>query len=368
MILSDILRENLNNINFISGYERRVLNNIATCRTEIMGARLQKCDHCGNELTLYNSCRNRNCPTCQGDRAIKWVNARVNELLPVNYFHLVFTIPKELRQMFLYNKSLMYKILFKSQSQTLMKVINKIFGNPGFISVLHTWDQKLNFHPHIHTIITGGGLSLDGSKWNSSRDFLFPVQALSKVFKGKMLFYLNKAFKKGLIRFPVKLKYMSSEKSFISTCYSISKKEWNVYAKKPFGGPMQVLKYLSRYTHKVGISNKRIISYDGKNVTFKYRDRTDENKEKMMILPVKLFIQRFMIHILPRRFVKIRFYGFLSNRFKKRNIGLINDIIKVIGNTFDALPAIYSIRFIDHSLCPVCNKGHFVDVKKIDSS
>jgi PHP family Zn ribbon phosphoesterase len=139
MILSDILKDNLNNIKFISGFERRVLNNIINCRTEAMGSRLQRCDHCGNELTLYNSCRNRNCPTCQGDRAIKWVNSRVNELLPVNYFHLVFTIPKELRQIFLYNKTLMYNILFKSQSRTLMKVIGKIFGKPGFISVMHTW-------------------------------------------------------------------------------------------------------------------------------------------------------------------------------------------------------------------------------------
>jgi hypothetical protein len=304
-----------------------------------------------------------------GDRAIKWVNARVNELLPVNYFHLVFTIPKELRPIFLYNKTLMYKILFKSQSRTLLKVTGNIFGKSGFISALHTWDQKMNFHPHIHTIITGGGLSLDGSKWNSSRDFLFPVQALSKVFKGKMLFYLNKAFKKGLIRFPEKLKYMLSEKSFISICHSISKKDWNVNAKKPFGGPLQVLKYLSRYTHKVGISNKRIVSYDGKNVTFKYRDRMDQNKEKIMTLSKELFIQRFMMHILPRRFVKIRFYGFLSNRHKKENISLIENIInKDRGNTFDSLPAIYSIRFIDHSICPVCKKGHFVDVKKIDSS
>jgi ribosomal protein S8 len=370
MILSDILRDNLNNINFISGYERRVLYNIVNCRTEIMGSRLQKCDHCGKELTLYNSCRNRNCPTCQTDRAIKWVNERVNELLPVNYFHLVFTIPKELRQIFLFNKTLMYKILFKSQSRTLMKIIKKMFGKPGFISVLHTWDQKLNYHPHIHTVIAGGGLSLDESKWKSSRkNFLLSVKILSKVFRGIMLFYLNKSYKDGLIRFPAKLKYMESERSFISICNNISKKDWNVYAKKPFAGPLQVLKYLSHYTHKVGISNRRLVSYDGKNVTFKYRDRSDGNKEKIMILPVKLFIQRFILHILPRRFVKTRFYGFLSNRFKKKNIELINDILgKAFNSTFDALPAFYSTRFIDISLCPFCKKGHFVDVKKINSS
>jgi ribosomal protein S8 len=264
----------------------------------------------------------------------------------------------------------MYNILFKSQSRTLLKVIGKIFGKPGFISVMHTWDQKLNYHPHIHTIIAGGGLSSDKSKWKSSRkNFLLSVKILSKIFKGKMLFYLNKAFKKGLIRFPVKLKYMEAERSFISICNNISKKDWIVYAKKPFGGPMQVLKYLSRYTHKVGISNKRLVSYDGKNVTFKYRDRADENKEKTMSLPVKLFIERFVMHILPKRFVKIRFYGFLANRFKKNNLILIENILdKITGDTFDALPAIYSIRFIDNSLCPVCKKGHFADVKKIDSS
>jgi len=251
-----------------------------------------------------------------------------------------------------------------------MKVIGKTFGKPGFISVMHTWDQKLNYHPHIHTIIAGGGLSFDKLNWKSScKNFLLPVKILSKVFRGKMLFYLNKAFKKGLIRFPAKLKYMERERSFISICNNISKKDWNIYAKRPFGGPMQVLKYLSSYTHKVGISNRRLVSYDGKNVTFKYRDRADDNKEKTMTLPVKLFIERFVMHILPKRFVKIRFYGFLSNRFKKRNIELINDILdKTMGDTFDALPAIYSIRISGNSLCPVCKKGHFADVKKIDSS
>jgi len=184
-----------------------------------------------------------------------------------------------------------------------------------------------------------------------------------------MLFYLNKSFRTGLIRFPVKLKYMASERSFISICNNISKKEWNVYAKKPFGGPLQVLKYLSRYTHKVGISNKRIVSHDCNNVTFKYRDRTDDNKEKIMSLPVKLFIQRFMMHILPKRFVKIRFYGFLSNRFKKKNLNVINDILNRDNDkASDALPAVYSIRFIDNLLCPICKKGHFVEMRKIDSS
>jgi len=334
-----------------------------------MGSRLQQCDHCQTEKILYNSCGNRNCPTCQGERAVKWVNARVEELLPVSYFHIVFTVPKELRRIFLYNKQLMYKILFKSQSQTLIRVMKKVFGTIGFMSVLHTWDQKLDYHPHIHTIIAGGGLLSDKSEWKPSRkNFLFPKAILSEVFRSKTLFYLNKAFKKGMIRFPPKLKYMETKKSFISMCYGVSKKYWNVHTKKPFGGPLQVLKYLSRYTHKVGISNSRLVSYDGKSVVFKYRDRNDGNKEKTMSLPKDLFIQRFMMHILPKKFVKIRFYGFLSNRFKKNNLKLISDIIGRDAYNMNATPSVYSIRVIDYMLCPVCKIGHFIDVKSFDSS
>lgn len=366
-MIPEILRDNFNKITFISAHERRVIHNIINCRTEFMGARLQRCDHCHAEKVLHNSCGNRNCPICQGERAVKWVNARVQELLPVNYFHLVFTVPKELRPIFLYNKTLMYDILFKCQGRTLFKVLRKKFGTTGFLSVLHTWNQKLDFHPHVHTVMAGGGLSSDKSKWISSRtNYLIPKQILSEVFRGMMLYYLNKAFKKGTIRFPGKMKYMESENSFISICNGISKKHWNVYAKKPFGGPLQVLKYLSRYTHKVGISNKRIISYDGKNVVFKYRDRTDENTEKMISLPKKIFIHKFMMHILPRKFVKIRFFGFLSNRYKKENIELIKNIIGMKHERVLIDPK--SINIIDYMLCPFCKKGHFVYVKSIDSS
>jgi len=366
-MIPEIFRDNFGKIKFVSSYERRVIHKIINCRTEFMGSRLQRCDHCHVEKILHNSCGNRNCMICQSERAARWVNARVEELLPVSYFHLVFTVPKQLRLIFLYNKTLMYNILFKCQSKTLLKVLKNKFGTPGFLSVLHTWNQKLDFHPHVHTVMAGGGLSSDKTKWISSRkNYLIPKQILSEVFRGMMLFYLNKVFKKGMIRFPAKLKYMETEKSFISICNGISKKYWNVYAKKPFGGPQKVLKYLSRYTHKVGISNKRIVSYDGNKVTFKYRDRADGNTEKIMSLPKDLFIQKFMMHILPRKFVKIRFYGFLSNKYKKENIELIKNIIGMSAvNLFLDLD---SISISDYMLCPFCRKGYFVNVKSIDSS
>jgi len=238
------------------------------------------------------------------------LNKRLNEALPVQYYHGVFTIPKELRGLFLYNKKVCLNILFKSVSKTLQQVTKRnLKMNIGYITILHTWDQKLNFHLHIHCVIAAGGLSDDKTKWIAikNKHYLLPVKKLSKVFRGKFLFYLNKAFNKGLIKI--------EKNAFINICSITSKNDWVVYLQRPLGGAEQVLKYLSRYTHKVGISNKRIKSYDGNYVVFSYRDRQDNNMEKELKIPGLLFVQKFILHIVPRRFVKIRFYGFMVNRF-----------------------------------------------------
>ncbi len=328
-----------------------------------MGSRIAKCDCCGNEVILYNSCRNRNCPHCQGSQGFRWLNKRLNETLPVQYYHGVFTIPKELRGLFLYNKKVCLNILFKSVSKTLQQVAKRnLKMNIGYITILHTWDQKLNFHPHIHCVISAGGLNDDKTKWMSVKNdrYLLPVKKLSRVFRGKFLFYLNKAFKKNLIKI--------EKTAFINLCSTASKNEWVVYLKRPLGGAGQVLKYLSRYTHKVGISNKRIKSYDGETVVFTYRDRKDNNIEKEMKIPALLFVQKFILHIVPKRFVKIRFYGFMVNRFRKKLIALCRSLIAEIdGNLSDILPSISLLPFIDRTVCQVCGKGKMKLTKSGDT-
>lgn len=352
-VIGRILEDHLCKIQTISGYEKKVIQNIIHCRTAVMGARIERCKLCGHEIQLYNSCRNRNCPNCQGTQSFKWLHKRLNEALPVQYYHGVFTIPEELKMLFLYNKRVCLNILFKCVSQTIQQVAKRNLKiKLGFICILHTWDQQLNFHPHIHCVITAGGLNEDKTKWIGveNKNYLLPVKKISRVFRGKILFYLNKAMKKGLLK--------TDKNSFISICAIVAKKEWVIYLKRPLGGAGQVLKYLSRYTHKVGITNRRIIGYDGVTVTFRYRDRRAGNKEKELTLPVMLFIKRFILHIVPKRFVKIRFYGFMVNRYRKKLAAYCRELIATTqGNLMFVLPEVSLLPFIDHSVCPVCGKG-----------
>jgi hypothetical protein len=352
-IIGQILKDNFYDIHFVSEYEKRVIEDIINCRTTAMGGRIEHCDNCGHEIILYNSCRNRNCPNCQGSQSFKWLSKRLDETLPVSYFHCVFTIPKELKELFLYNKRTCLKILFKSVSNTLTQAAKRNLKiKIGFMSILHSWDQLLNFHPHIHCVAAGGGLNNDNSKWIDvkNKNYLLPVKKLSRVFRGKILFYLNKAFRKSLLKIDTN--------SFLSICNTVSKKDWVVFVKRPMGGAGQVLKYLSRYTHKIGISNRRILNYDGKFVTFSYRDRRDGNKEKTKTIPVILFIRKFMLHIIPRRFVKIRFYGFMVNRFRKKIIILRRELIMKYSSDLEyILPDISIIPFVNYTACPVCKVG-----------
>jgi hypothetical protein len=362
--IGQIFHDNFHKIHFVSEYERRIIKNIIDCRTSVMGGRIEHCNNCGHEIIMYNSCRNRNCPNCQSNLSFKWFNKHFKGSLPVNYFHSVFTIPEELKDIFLYNKKVCLNILFKSVSKALIQAAGRRMKSKiGLISILHTWDQKLNFHPHIHCILAGGGLSFDRTKWISvkNKNYLLPVKILSRVFRGKLLFYLNKAKNKGLLKV--------DKNHFLSICNTVSKKEWVVFMKRPVNGAKHVLKYLSRYTHRIGISNRRILNYDGNSVTFSYRDRRDCNNEKTLTLPAMLFIKRYILHIVPRRFVRIRFYGFLVNRFKTKLLQLCRELIlKDALDLNHVLPDISVIEFVDYSVCPVCRKGKMVTKLLINSS
>jgi len=273
----------------------RAMRAIEICRTATLGGHVEKCDNCGKKRISYNSCRNRHCPKCQFLRKESWLEARLNDFLPIQYFHTVFTIPDILNDLALRNPKIVYKILFRSSSETLKKLSkNKKFigAEIGFISILHTWGQNLMLHPHIHSIVTGGGLSKDGSKWISSRsNFLFPVKVMARLYKGKFLAYLQESFQNGDLEFSGKISYLKKKNQFLNLINTLYKKDWIVYSKPPFKNSETVFKYLSRYTHRIAISNQRIIKIENEKVYFAWRDYSDSNKKKIMALDVHEFIR-----------------------------------------------------------------------------
>lgn len=304
---------------------RKAMRDIEDCRTAALGGHVEKCDHCGFERISYNSCRNRHCPKCQTMAKADWLEKRKAELLPVGYFHNVFTLPHELNLIVLANKRIIFNLLFKSVADTLLEFASDpkhaLGGKLGFTAVLHTWDQKLNSHTHLHCVIPGGVLSQDNKRWIHARDnFLFPVKALSRVFRGKFLDFLNQAFNDALLIFPGKATAFETKQGFRALVNQLWKKEWVVYSKKPFGGPEKVLDYLGRYTHRVAISNHRIVSVKNATVTFSYRDRSDDNKVRYFTVKAGEFIRRFLLHVLPKSYVRIRHFGFLANKCKKKNL------------------------------------------------
>jgi hypothetical protein len=310
-----------------------IINLLKICRTAVLGGHLDRCPACGWEHPSYNSCRNRHCPKCQSLAKEEWMEQRKTELLPVPYFHCVFTLPHEFNPLILQNKAVMLGLLFQSVNETLNGFARepkwKLEGQPGFIAVLHTWNQELLDHVHLHVILPAGVLR--GTEFIRSPEprFLFPVRALGNVFAAKYRDHLLRAWRKGKLQFHGQLKPLAEEPAFKRLLNSTKKKEsWNVYAKRPFGGPEQVFDYLGRYTHRVAISNHRITNIADGNVTFTARDR---KKEKTY--PVKLeaheFIRRFLLHILPPRFVKIRFYGFLSHTKKQGALETIRIALNV---------------------------------------
>ena len=297
----------------------KVLLAIARCRTAALGGHIDECSRCGHRATIsYNSCRNRHCPKCQTGARERWIAARRRELLPTPYVHVVFTLPQQLAALALQNRKLIYGLLLRASAETLLKVARDprhLGADLGFFSVLHTWNQKLELHPHAHCVVPAGGLSLDHTHWIRSRShFFLPIGVLRRVFRGKFVAHLKSAFQHGQLRFSADLTLLTQPKIFAAWLRTLFRKDWVVYCKPPFGGPEYVLQYLGRYTHRVAISNHRLISFADGQVTFRWRDSAHNNEQRLMTLSLDEFLRRFLLHLHPKGFVRIRHFGFLANR------------------------------------------------------
>ena len=304
---------------WISWKHVKVLLAIARCRTAALGGHLDQCTRCGHRATIsYNSCRNRHCPKCQTAARERWIAARQQELLPTRYVHVVFTLPGGLAPLALQNKKVVYDLLFRASAETLLEIARDcrhLGAAIGFCSVLHTWNQKLGLHPHVHCVIPAGGLSPDGTRWIPTHPaFFLPIKVLSRVFRGKFVAGLKRAFQDGRLHFHGNLAWLAQPKTFAAWLRPLFRKDWVVYAKPPFGGPDYVLQYLGRYTHRVAISNHRLVSFADGKVTFRWRDSAHHNEQKLMTLSLDEFLRRFLLHLLPKGFVRIRNFGFLANR------------------------------------------------------
>lgn len=342
----------------------KVMSAIERCRTSELGGHIDECDTCGHLKISYNSCRNRHCPKCQSLAKERWVDARKKDLLPVGYFHIVFTIPQDLNSLALRNQKEIYNILFKAASEALLQLgkdPKRLGAEIGFVSILHTWGQNLMDHPHLHCIVPGGGLSFDGSRWIHTRKRCFvPVKVLSRLFRGKFLTYLKEAYHDHDLKF-------TGQQQFQGLLNELYEKEWVVYCKPPFGSPEQVVEYLGRYTHKVAISNNRIIKIENGRVTFRWRDYRGGNQNKFMTVEAFEFIRRFMLHILPDNFVKIRYYGLLSNRNRHTKLKRCQEVLNVVLNEKQSLTTptsweelILKLTGNDPKTCPCCEKGRMI--------
>jgi Putative transposase/Transposase zinc-binding domain len=361
--LADIFRlygERYRRTHPLPASHRKVMRAIEVCRTQELGGHLKKCDTCGFEHPTYNSCRNRHCPKCQSLAKAKWLEKQTAELLPVGYFHLVFTLPHELNRLILADKKILLALLFKAVSETLLEFGQTRFkGTLGIIAVLHTWDQTLKDHFHLHCLVPAGALSFDHSRWFSARkNFLFPVTALSLVFRAKFLDLLKQNIDRGQIA------------AANRDTQTLWKKSWVVYTKKPFGSPQTVLDYLGRYTHRVALSNDRILKIENGEVTLSYRDRKDGDRKKTTALEAQEFIRRFLLHILPDGFVRIRHFGFLANRSKKRALVQCRRLLKVDpalpqSHNQSSKDLLLKLTGIDLSRCPSCQKGTMIVVGEL---
>jgi len=350
--------------------QRRAMGAVMACRTAKLGGHVDECDSCGHQKISYNSCRNRHCPKCQFLRKEKWIESRSEDLLPIQYFHVVFTIPSELKPLVLRNPKLMYNILFRSVSETLMELgRDRLGARIGFISILHTWGQNLMDHPHVHCVVTGGGLSYDKPLWVSCRKgFFIPVRVMSALLRGKFLAYLGESYNSEEIELSGSTSHLSEPHVFKLFLRKLYYKKWVVYCKPPFNGVDGVLQYLSRYTHRIAISNERILKVENGRVTFLWRDYADGDKKKVMTLDAEEFIRRFLLHVLPDRYVKIRHFGLLANRKRKHHIALAHQLLgsvktevkKDVPKTWQEL--MLEVSGVDVTKCPACQKGRMVSI------
>lgn len=301
----------------VSPEQAKAMTNLIQCRTAALGGHVDSCDSCGFVRISYNSCRDRHCPKCQASERAAWIDARLERLLPVEYFHVVFTLPEQLHPLVLKNRRLLYGLLFRVASETLLQLAadpKRLGAQIGITAVLHTWGQNLLFHPHLHCVVTGGGLSPDGERWVPTRKgYFLPVQALSRLFRGKFLAQLKRLHQTGQLSLTGSVAHLVQPSDFQQLLDRLYRKKWVVYAKAPFGGAEQVYRYLGRYTHRVAISNSRLISMHGDRVQFQYKDYADGQKSKRMTLSAEEFLRRFLLHVLPKGFMRIRHYGLLAS-------------------------------------------------------
>jgi len=369
--LADILREYLSvflQTHKVHSHQFKVINSIVNCRTSRLGAHVDVCDHCHHLEISYNSCRDRHCPKCHGSKQAKWLANQIGQLLPVPYFHVVFTLPHLLNDLFICNQKRLYNHFFKAASATLNQFAadpKYLGGKIGHIGILHTWGQNLGYHVHLHFIVSGGALSADKTKWIQRRHsgkYLFPIKAMQAVFKGKFMELLIKDRAQGKLIYPGDLACMKHPVYFADFVDKLYKLEWVMYAKKPFAGPDQVLKYIGRYTHRVAISNHRIISANDDEICFTYKDYRDNGKRKVMRLTPVEFIRRYLQHILPCRFVKIRHGGFLAGGYKKNLLALAAELLKKVNSHYKIAKA--KLDAVGEAImkecivfCPSCSIG-----------
>lgn len=350
----------------LSSRQLRIIQDIQACRTSALGGHIDGCDECGYMRISYNSCRNSHCPKCQSMAREEWVEKRQSELLPVKYFHFVFTLPSELHDILRYNERLLYGQLFKLAWQSLQELVRdkKYLGvQSGMIAVLHTWGQNLHFHPHIHCLVPAGGLASNGKWVKSRKNYLVPVRALSNLFRAKYICYLRQAHKQGLLKLEGLCAGWAPYREMNRLLNTLYQKNWVVYAKPPFAGPEKLIGYLGRYVKRIAMSNDRIVSIDRENkrVAFRWRDYADDHRSKVMWLSFEEFIRRFLQHILPERFSKVRYYGLFANRDKTKRLARC---LKALGRRAKPKPVsktwqerLYRLTGVDPRVCPRCKSG-----------
>jgi len=358
----------------ISRGQRRVMSAIEQCRTVALGGHVEQCDACGNQRIAFNSCRNRHCPKCQSLVRAQWLQDRQTELLPVEYFHVVFTVPQEIAAITYQNKAVVYDILFQATSETLRTIAadpKHLGAEIGFIAILHTWGQNLLHHPHLHCVVPGGGISPNDKRWISCpAGFFLPVRVLSRLFRRLFISQLQQAFDRGELHFFNSLDALQNRVAFAKYLTPATHAEWVVYAKPPFGGPQQVLEYLGRYTHRVAISNNRLREFSDGGVTFAWKDYRHESRNKTMRLDAQEFIRRFLLHVLPSGFQRIRHYGLLANRYREIKLKQCRELLGAPAPTVELPDAALDYRDRYQRLtgvslrdCPHCGRGQMVRIE-----
>jgi hypothetical protein len=382
--LADIFRRHgeeycTRNGSHMSPEQHRVMRAIAICRTAALGGHVDQCDHCGHRVVSYNSCRNRHCPKCQALAKAKWLQARRAELLPVPYYHVIFTLPHSLAPLAQQNKRVVYNILFQAVSQTLLTLAadpKHLGAEIGFLAILHTWGQTLLTHPHVHCVVPGGGLADDRQKWVACRErFFLPVPVLSRLFRRLFLDCLQKAFTHGRLEFQGDIQHLAEPAAFDRFLQTCRQTDWVVYAKPPFGGPEKVLDYLARYTHRIAISNERLLTLEDGKVSFSWRDYKHGGTRRTMTVDAHEFIRRFLLHVLPNGFVRVRYYGLLANRYRAQRLRLCRTLLEV-PEPADSQPIaqqhwtdlLKRLTGVDPLACPRCKKGRMLRIEILPPS